>query len=113
MSEARLQQECVMWFNNTFPDLRGLLCYNLNNSTGGMRGTKNKYMGVVSGRSDMVFYYKAKAYMIELKTDVGTQSQTQKEWQELIESHGFKYYIIRSLGQFEVLIRSILEGWKF
>ena len=108
MSEARLQQEIVIWFRNEYPKLRGLLCYNNNNSVGGRRGTLNKYLGVIKGRSDMTLYYKGKAYMFELKTEKGSQSPIQKAWQELIEEHGFSYYIIRSLSGFQLLIRSLL-----
>ena len=41
-SEARIQQEIVMFFNNEYPELRGCLCYNNNNSVGGLRGKLNK-----------------------------------------------------------------------
>tara|TARA_R110000803_G_scaffold163534_1_gene227215 strand:- start:84 stop:416 length:333 start_codon:yes stop_codon:yes gene_type:complete len=102
-SEARLQQEIVMWFNNTYPNLRGCLCYNLNNSTGSYRGNQNKFLGVVAGRSDMVLYYGGKANMIELKTEKGTQSASQKKWEKLMIEQGFKYFVIRSLKEFKKL----------
>ena len=107
-SEARIQQEIVIWFNNEHPTLRGTLCYNNNNSVGGRRGNINKYLGVVAGRSDMVLYYKGVAYMIELKNEIGSQQPEQKVWQKLMESHGFPYHIIRSLEEFQELIKTIL-----
>lgn len=108
MSEGRLQQEIVFWFRNAFPNLRGLLCYNNNNSLGGRKGNMNKYLGVIKGRADMVFYYKSRAYMIELKTEIGYQSKEQKKWQNIIEEQGFNYSIIRSLEDFKILIKLII-----
>ena len=97
-----------MFFNNEYPELRGCLCYNNNNSVGGLRGKLNKFLGVVKGRSDMVLYYKSFSIMIELKTEKGRQSESQKTWQNLMESQGFEYYIIRSLEEFKKLIVKII-----
>lgn len=107
-SEHRIQQEIIMWFNNEYPEYRGLLCYNNNNAENSWRGAQNKSFGIVPGRSDLVFYYIGVAYMIELKNDVGTQSQAQAKWEETIKLEGFPYYIIRSLKEFKELIVSII-----
>jgi hypothetical protein len=107
-SEARIQQEIVMFFNNEYPLLRGCLCYNNNNSVGGYRGKINKFLGVVKGRSDMVLYHNGISIMIELKTEKGRQSPGQKTWQDLMVSQGFEYYIIRSLEEFKELIVKII-----
>ena len=109
-SEHRIQQEIVIEFNNRYPQYRGLLCYNNNNSEGGYRGSKNKYLGLIPGRSDLVFYFDGKAHMIELKTETGKQSQTQKNWESLITENGFDYYIVRSCIQFFTLINKIIKG---
>ena len=109
MSEARMHQECVIWFHNTYPELRGLLCYNNNNSHGGRSGAINKTMGVVPGRSDLVLYYSGRANMIELKTLKGKQSPKQKAWAELVNQQGFPYYLIRSLNDFKLLCIFILK----
>ena len=107
-SEARIQKEIVMFFNNEYPELRGCLCYNNNNSVGGLRGKLNKFLGVVKGRSDMVLYYKGFSVMIELKTEKGRQSDSQRAWQYLMINQGFRYYIIRSLEEFKELITKII-----
>ena len=106
-SEARIQQEIVVWFNNEYPQYRGLLCYNNNNSTGGLRGKINKFLGTVKGRADMTLYFKKKAYMLELKTAKGKQSKAQEEWQATIENQGFEYHVIRSLKEFKELFKTI------
>ena len=105
ISEIRLQQEIIRFFNNTYPDLRGLLCYNNNNSDGGYRGHINKFLGIVPGRSDLVLYFEGGCYMIELKVGKGNQSKVQKEWEKLIKSQGFEYVVIRSLDEFQNYIK--------
>jgi len=97
-----------MWFHNTYPELRGLLCYNLNNSKNKIDGNLNKAKGLQAGRSDMVLYYKGKPHMIELKAPSGRQSKSQAEWQELIESQGFRYYIIKNFEEFKSTIKGII-----
>lgn len=111
MSEDRLQQECYMWFHNHFPYLRGLLFHVPN---GGARnpieGKKFKAIGVVPGVADLLFMYKGTTYCLELKTEKGKQSKKQENWQELVESHNFKYYVVRSLDAFQMHINLIVSG---
>lgn len=109
MSEDRLQQECYLWFHNTYPEYRGLLNYNLNNSANVLQGKKNKSMGLQKGRADMVFYFEGKAYMLEMKTLNGYQSLKQKQWQQAIECAGFKYFIIKTLKMFKYVVNNIIE----
>lgn len=108
-SENKLHQDCYVWFHNTYPNLRGLLCYNLNNSKNKIDGARNKAKGLIAGRSDMVLYYQSNAFMIEFKTSDGSQSQGQKEWAALVKSQGFQYHIIRSLEEFKLLILNLLK----
>lgn len=109
ISEERLQQSLYCWFHNSYPELRGLLCYNFNNSRNGAEGNKNKSMGLQPGRSDLVFYYKNKAYMIELKTLKGRQSDEQKNWEAQITAQGFVYHLIRTEEEFKKIITTILS----
>lgn len=106
-SEHRIQQECFEWHWNNYPHQRGLLCYNNNNSTSLVDGAKNKRLGIIPGRSDMVYYLRREAFMIEIKTDDGYQSRDQKAWQELIQANGFTYFIVRSLADFMFTIEFI------
>ena len=55
----------------------------------------------------MVYYYKGNAVMIELKNARGKQSKEQILWQELLESQGFTYVVIRSLEEFKQLKEEI------
>ena len=108
-SEDKLHQDCYVWFHNLHPNLRGLLCYNLNNSKNRIDGARNKAKGLIAGRSDMVLYYQSTAIMIEFKTSDGSQSVGQKEWAALVRSQGFQYHIVRSLEEFQRLIICILK----
>lgn len=107
MNEDRLQYDCYMWFHDKYPELRGLLCYNLNNSRNKIQAMMDKGKGLQKGRSDLVFYYRGVATMIELKTDTGVQSKDQIEWQSKIEAAGFRYHIIKSLEEFQKLILTL------
>lgn len=109
-SEARIQQECYTYFHNNYPNLRGLLCYNLNNSKNRIAGAINFSLGLQAGRSDMVYYRKGRAYMIELKTPDGRQSPKQKEWQQKIEAEGFVYVVIRSVDEFKEFLKKVEQG---
>jgi hypothetical protein len=109
MSEDRIHQECYLWFHNTYPKYRGLLNYNLNNSANARVGKKNKEMGLQAGRSDFEFLWNKKVYFIEIKTEKGHQSRVQKEWQALIQSQGFLYFIVRDLSLFKDIIESIIK----
>lgn len=106
-AEDRIQAECNMWFTQNYPQYRGLLCYNLNNSANAIQGNKNKAMGLQAGRADMVFYFKGRAFMLEFKTPTGTQQKVQKEWMLQVMKNGFEYHIIRDLETFKNTINSI------
>lgn len=108
-SEEYIQYECVQYFWNEYPALRGLLCYNLNNSKNRIDGNRNKALGLQKGRSDLTLYYKGSAYHIEMKTPAGVQSKEQKEWAALVEKNGFRYYICRNLHEFQTLIKLIIK----
>jgi len=107
-SEARIQSDSYQWFHNTHPNLRGLLCYNLNNPRNAVNGNQAKAMGLQKGRSDMVLYYNGTAFMFEFKDDKGRQAPAQKKWEAIIKAQGFEYYLIRTQKQFEAHIKKII-----
>lgn len=109
-SEHKMQAEFFQQCWNEFPETRNLLCYNLNNSKNKIDGARNKAMGLIPGRSDMVFYWKGKAHFLECKLPGGKQSATQKKWEELVKRNGFNYYIITSNEQGKVIIQNIIEN---
>lgn len=108
ITESKLQADCYIWFHNTFPKLRGLLCYNLNNSKNKIDGNRNKAMGLQKGRADMTFYFNGRAYFFEFKVDTGKQSPEQVEWERKVTEHGFSYSIIRSFSEFQERLHEVI-----
>ena len=106
--EQSTQQAIVRYFAYQYPSLKGLLCANLNNSKDARTGGINKSMGVIAGRSDLVLYFKGKAYHIEVKAPKGKQSEAQKDWEEIICLAGFDYDVVRSLDEFIHLMKIII-----
>lgn len=108
ITESKLQADCYIWFHNTFPKLRGLLCYNLNNSKNKIDGNRNKAMGLQKGRADMTFYFDGRAYFFEFKVDTGKQSPEQVEWERKVTEHGFSYWVIRSFYEFQERLHEVI-----
>ena len=108
-SENRIQQECYMWFHNTFPHLRGSLFAVPN---GGARspfeGKLFKETGVVPGVADMLLMVSGKTYCFEMKNALGHQSKKQIAWERHITNQGFNYYIIRDLSLFQEIVNRII-----
>lgn len=111
--EHRLQCACVRWFALQYPHLRGLLFAVPN---GGARdavtGARLKAEGVVPGVADLILLHPNATYCalaIEMKTDKGRQSQSQKDWQLRLEGNGGKYVVCRSLDQFIEAITTYLS----
>ena len=110
-TENRVQQECVIHFNNTYPKLRKLLFAVPNGGARSIReGLLLKQTGVTAGVSDLLLMVDGKTTCFELKTEVGHQSKFQKEWQKLVEEHGFDYYIIRSSEQFAEILEYVINN---
>ena len=105
-SEGALQQTAFVWHWNSFPDERGLLHANNNNSQNAIKGALNKAMGVVKGVADMEYCKNGKTLFMELKTATGYQSPEQKRFQALMESEGFEYVVVRTFEEFQSAIFS-------
>jgi hypothetical protein len=109
ISEDKIQSDSYRWFHETYPDLRGLLCYNLNNSRSKIQAMTDRGLGLQPGRSDLVLYYKGVAYMLEAKTETGRQQPVQKVWEDKIKKAGFSYQIFRSKEEFISIILAIIK----
>lgn len=59
-------------------------------------GAKFKRMGMRAGVSDIIIHTKNKTLCIELKTQDGKQSKSQKAFQQKMESLGIAYHIIKT-----------------
>ncbi len=104
--ESNLQRECVAWFNIQYPQYHGLL-FAIPNGGARNRDTAQimKGEGVVAGVADLAFCFdKNHILFIEMKTDKGRQRDSQRWWQGLVESRGFRYEVVRSFDAFKALI---------
>ena len=111
--EDQLQISCVMYFEFKHRKIARLLHHSPN---GGKRNAKEaarfKAMGVRAGFPDLILLLPNSQYhflAIELKTDKGRQSDYQKEYQQLIESVGGKYVVVRSLDEFIKVVEEYLN----
>ena len=110
MIEDKLQAQIYAWYNNTY-------CLTHHNPrhmifsvpNGGLRSKieamKMKSTGLLAGVSDLIIVRPGETLFIELKTDTGVQSKEQKEFQNRIELLGFSYYLVRSLQEFQQIIK--------
>lgn len=105
-TEAKIQQEIVMWFNNTHclkaNENRSIIFSVPNESTTSQHRQHNT--GLLRGVSDLIVIHKGKCLFIEVKTEKGAQSDYQKEFESRIKQNGFEYYLVRSLEQFKSII---------
>lgn len=113
--EGRVQAECVQWFWNEYPEYRSLLFHipNEGNRSSKTDGAYRKALGLVSGVSDLILLIprgKFHALCIEMKTEVGRQSDAQRLWQSKVEAQGYRYEVVRSLEEFKKLIVEYLNS---
>lgn len=106
--EEKLQNECFIWFHNTFPSERRMLHHNNNNSVNRIAGNKAKAMGVVAGVSDFELIVTGHVIFIEMKTLTGTLSDEQKDFMQKVIDRGHIYVVIRTIEQFKNLVYGAL-----
>jgi hypothetical protein len=106
MTENKLQQTCFLWFHNeAYKDQRGRLYHNFNNPPNAIQGSMLKGLGLTKGVADFTYLMSlGRVLFIELKTETGTQSKEQVEWQHTVEALGFEYVVCRSFEQFKEII---------
>ena len=109
--EHHLQCSCVTWFRLQYPRLVMFAIPN-----GGARsvttGAMLKAEGVLAGVADLFLMFPVKLFhglFIEMKTDKGRQSESQKEFQAVAETNGYKYVVCRSFEDFKNEILTYLK----
>lgn len=119
--ESNIQIQCVRYFTLQYPEYTwrtadghfGSLLNSVPN--GGHRSATEaaimKAEGVVPGVADLELNIARGGYhglKIEMKTDTGRQSPSQKAWQTQIEAQGYKYAVCRSFDEFVKIIENYL-----
>jgi len=114
--EDKIQEACVMWFDLQYPQISRLLHHSPNGGKRDAReGARFKKMGTRAGFPDLLLLYPSGNYhalLIEIKTEEknSRQTESQKDYQKLAESYGYKYAICRSLTEFIQLINGYLKS---
>lgn len=104
--EHTLQLECICFFRNEYERKRtGVIIPVPNEYT-----YKNKNAVICKGASDLIVILpNSKTLFIELKTDIGKQSEKQIEFEKLVVNLGFEYFVIRTLKHFQDVITTNLK----
>jgi hypothetical protein len=58
-----------------------------------------------NGHADIFCFKNGKTIFIEVKNEIGRQSELQKLRQKQIENQKFEYHLVRSLEQFKQIIK--------
>jgi hypothetical protein len=110
-SEALIQQQIFIWFNNTY---RNLIIHSVPNgsSTGDARIiSQMSQLGMVKGISDLIIWLpNGKSIMVEVKNSTGSQSADQIKIQQKLEKLGGIYILVRSLDDFKQKISLYLTN---
>lgn len=69
---------------------------------------KMKATGTLAGVSDLIVLMPNRCIFIEVKTDVGKQSDKQKEFESTVKLLGFEYYVVRNINDFDLIINTPL-----
>ena len=109
-TEEQLQQKCFFWFQNNYPENRGCLFHVPNGGNrSGREGKRFKFIGVVSGVSDLILLVGGRAFLIELKAKGKKQSKEQRAWEHTMILNGFDYYVIDTLAEFKETVEAIMK----
>ena len=99
----------VVWFRNNYQRKgvdKGIIFSVPNERAGGFMAMKDLLLtGLLSGVSDLIVVLKGKVIFVEVKNDVGKQSEKQIKFQQQVENLGFKYYLVRNLEDFKKCIK--------
>jgi len=69
----------------------------------------HKKQGLLAGCPDLISLHKGKVYFIEMKSEKGRQSESQKEFQIIVEGQGHFYQVIRTWEECENFIKILKD----
>lgn len=95
MSESALQDAIRLALGN----VPGLVLWRNNIGVAEMRGYKVRFGVGGPGGADLIGCYRGRFVAVEIKTPTGRQSPDQKTFQQLVESKGGTYVILRSVDE--------------
>lgn len=114
LTESQIQKQCVEWFRKTYPSIEPLFFAVPN---GGARNAWTakimKDEGVRSGVADLILQVPIGGYAslaIEMKTPVGKQSKSQRDYEKLARKMKNKYVVCHSLEEFQKAVSDYING---
>ena len=110
MNENQLQQSIYLWFTNTYV-IKDKRCMILSIPNGGLRDKMTaitlKATGLYKGAADLLVVYRGWVGFVELKTEVGIQSPSQRQFEAHCIEAGIPYRLVRTLAEFQQLIAQL------
>lgn len=106
--ENCLHMHCAQWVRKDHPTLLAFSVANERKSSV-QHGVKLKRKGVLAGVPDWLFFHDDGSKLaVELKDDKGTQTPEQEKFQERWERTGSKYYVVRTLEDFQTIVSAFV-----
>jgi len=105
MKEKELHMKAQQWLEKSGL-WEKLLIFHVPNERFGSIGaiTHFKRLGVRPGVADYLLFTTDRRIAIELKDEEGMQNENQKEFQKQWEAAGNRYYLVRTLLQFQAVV---------
>ena len=104
-SENKTQQQIIMWYRNNYctrkNNPRHAIFSVPNDSKDAKEQVRKIATGLMGGVSDLIIVKPNEVIFCEVKTDIGRQSDKQKEFEEIVNNLGFSYILVRSLEDFK------------
>ena len=125
--ESKLQQQCVAWFRAQYPQYAMLLTHPINEGSGHTTTDRrrqgiHKAEGAVAGVPDLLLFMPSlfatgdraglvcHGLGIEMKTKDGRQSQSQKDYQKMLEAAWYGYVVVKSLDDFRSVVNAYISN---
>jgi hypothetical protein len=109
MQEDKIQQSIYLWFTNNYV-IKDKRCMILSIPNGGLRDKRTamvlKSTGLYAGAADLLVVFRGWVCFVEVKTETGTQSDVQRQFEAHCITAGIAYRLVRNLEQFQQLILS-------
>ena len=110
MNENQLQQSIYLWYQNTYV-INDKRCMILSIPNGGLRDKMTaitlKATGLYKGAADLLVVFRGWVGFVELKTEVGIQSPSQRQFEAHCIEAGIPYRLVRTLAEFQQLIAEL------
>lgn len=98
-TEAKIQQEIVLWFRKEYPSCCIFSVPNERSNT--KEQMRMISTGLLAGVSDLIVVIPTKVLFVEVKDHKGQQSERQKIFENTVTDLALSYYVVRSLEDFQ------------